>query len=129
MQIDSSPRRDGGRLLRYLLVGGANFLLSWSLLWLFTAVLHWPYLVSTVAAFCAALLFGHRRNRFFTFRATDQSYLPQLRRYSATMLAALGISVFLMWVLVDLGGIHYLLANFFVAVIVALLSFWINSRW
>jgi putative flippase GtrA len=127
MQIDL--RQDGGRLLRYLIVGGANFVLSWLLLWGFTALLHWPYLVSTAAAFVVALLFGHRRNRLFTFRATDQSYLPQLKRYAVTMLAALGLSVSLMWVLVDLGGIHYLLANFFVAVITALLSFWINSRW
>ena len=127
MRIDL--RQDGGRLLRYLIVGGANFVLSWLLLWGFTELLHWPYLLSTVAAFVLALLFGHRRNRFFTFRATDQSYLPQLKRYAVTMLAALGLSVLLMWVLVDFGGIHYLLANFFVAVIVALLSFWINSRW
>ncbi len=119
----------GGRLARYLLVGGANFLLSWSLLWGFTDIFHWPYLVSTAAAFLVALLFGHRRNRFFTFRATKQAYLPQLRRYAITMLAALALSVLLMWALVDLGGIHYLLANLFVAVLVALLSFWVNSRW
>ncbi len=129
MQSVSFLRRNGGRLLRYLLVGGANFLLSWSLLWFFTEFFHWPYLLSTVVAFLAATLFGHRRNRLFTFRATDQSYLPQLRRYAMTMLAAMALSVFLMWALVDLGGIHYLLANFCVAVIVAMLSFWINSRW
>jgi len=104
-------------------------MLSWLLLWCFTGLFHWPYLVSTVAAFLVALLFGHRQNRLFTFRSTGQSYVPQLRRYTVTMLGALGLSVLLMWVLVDLGGIHYLLANFFVAVIVALLSFWINNRW
>ena len=125
----STALQNGGRLLRYLLVGGANFVLSWLLLWCFTEFFHWPYLVSTVAAFLAATLFGHRRNRFFTFRATDQSYLPQLRRYTVTMLAAMALSVLLMWVLVEKGHIHYLIANFLVAVLVALLSFWINSRW
>ncbi len=110
-------------------MGGANFLLSWSLLWFLTAVFHWPYLASTVAAFLVATLFGHRRNRLFTFQATDESYLPQLKRYLVTMLGAMLLSVFLMWLLVDLGGIHYLIANFGVAVVLALLSFWVNRRW
>jgi putative flippase GtrA len=115
--------------LRYILVGGTNFVLNWSLLWCFTAVLHWPYLVSMVAAFLLTALYGHRRNRFFTFRATEQSYFPQLQRYTVTMVASLGFSMLLMWVLVERVRLHYLLANLCVAAIVALLSFWINSRW
>jgi putative flippase GtrA len=125
----ASLPRQGGQLLRYLLVGGANFLVSWSMLWCFTALFGWPYLVSTAVAFLATTLFGHRGNRFFTFRATDQSYLPQLLRYAVTMLSVLALSLLLMWVLVEGLGIHYLLANVGVAVILAVLGFWVNSRW
>jgi putative flippase GtrA len=106
------------RLVRFCTVGGACFLLSWSLLWLGTDI-----------AFALVALFGHSGNRIFTFSATQQAYFPQLQRYVLTTIASLGLSLLLMWLLVEFGRFHYLLANGFVAAIVALLNFWANRIW
>lgn len=128
MPIDSLVRQ-GGRAFRFAIVGGVNFLLTWSLLWCFTGLLHWPYLLSTVVAFMLGTLLGHRGNRSFTFRAGDQAYFPQLRRYTLATLSTLGLSLLMMWVLVELCAVHYLIANLCIAAILAGLSFWMNSKW
>lgn len=127
--VPASLLERGAPALRFAIVGGANFLFSWVLLWCLTGLLHWPYLLSTAVAFILGTLLGHRGNRSFTFRAGDQAYLPQLARYALAMLTTLALSLLIMWVLVDIAGLNYLVANAFVALGLAAFNFLMSSRW
>jgi putative flippase GtrA len=117
------------QILRFGIVGGSCFLISWSLLWVGTELLALPYLVSTAAAFAAVALFGHGGNRTYTFKAGDQAYLSQLGRYVTLTLISLALSLLLMWLLVEMARVHYLVANVCVAILMAALNFIVSRIW
>lgn len=82
-------RAELGRVARFLIVGGANTLLDFLLLFLLTAggVPLWP---ANMVSTAAALVFSYFANRRFTFR-DERRGIAQLLRFIAVTLVGLWV--------------------------------------
>lgn len=88
---------------RYLLVGGASFVLDLGLLALCYRVFGWPLWLATAAGFWGSFFFNFSLQRRFAFR-TDTTVLGGAFRYSLLLgvntLATIGI----VWVFEEIGA-------------------------
>ena len=96
-------------VLRFVLVGGACFLLDYGLLYVLTAHLGVYYLV---CVFRGAAAQTHRAKMLFF----------------GSSIAGLGLNQLLMWSLVDLLHIHYMIAKLIAAGIVMLWNYVLKRR-
>lgn len=111
------------RFFRFLLVGGIFFLLSTALLFIFVRVMHLHYLLGQGIVFFIINFFSYLLNKYYTFRGQLMVKRAELSRYYLVMLFSLVINLVLMYVLVDICGIHYLIATAGVAGLLTLLNY------
>lgn len=81
-------------LVRYLLVGGASFMIDIGLLALLYEIARWPLWLSTASAFLASFVFNYMLQRAFSFGGKG-SHVGTLIRYGMLLgfntIAAIGI--------------------------------------
>ncbi|WP_155629043.1 GtrA family protein [Burkholderia stagnalis] len=123
--IDGLP----GRFLRFVLVGGLCTLLNLLTLWFVTTRIGWHYLVAVVISFLVVNGIGFALNKYFTFTRASRPKLREIRRYYAVMLGTLALNLSIMFLLVDVLGIHYLLASIVITVLFTLFNFVAHSGW
>ena len=117
------------RFLRFLVVGGVCFCLNLAVLYLGTEALGLHYLVSMLLSIIAVTITGWWMNRKFTFGSTDRNVVSEASRYGSATFASMVFAMALMFVLVDLFGIHYLVASAFIAVGMTVVNFLLHSTW
>jgi len=102
--------------LRYLLVGLWNTVFGYGLFALLVATVgaHIHYLVLLVAATVIAILNAFVFYRAFVFRVSGQVLLD-LARFSVVYLVALAVNIAALPLLVEVAGLHVLIAQAFVA--------------
>ncbi len=115
------------RFARFFAVGalavGANLALFATLV----GILGWDYLLATVAVFIAVNAGAFVLNRGWVF-GSNRPVGQSLARYYAVMAVSLAINLFLMRVLVEAIGFHYLLASVMVSAILAVMNFVAHDR-
>jgi putative flippase GtrA len=122
------PDVDQASISRFALVGAACFALNLLVLWTATGVFGVHYLTSAAVSFMAVTYFSFVLNRFFTFRAGG-GMGRQTARYYLVTAASLGLSLLLMYVLVDLAELNYLVANCLAAVLLLFANYAAHSCW
>ncbi|MEK7081171.1 MAG: GtrA family protein [Patescibacteria group bacterium] len=110
-------------ITRYILAGG--FATASNLAILFISVHYFKlwYLTGTIIAFCCAVIISYLLHKFSTFKNySTHNMHKQFLNFFIFALIVLGLNTLLMYVLVDIIGFWYLLAQAFASLVVA----WIN---
>lgn len=95
----------GHSAFRYLLVGGASFLIDFGLLALLYAALAWPLWIATGTAFLTSFVFNYAMQRSFSFGSTEK-HVSTLVKYLVLLAFNTVATIAIVWLL-DLGGLGW----------------------
>lgn len=110
------------QFVRYLVVGGLAFVVDVGLLFLITELLGVHYLVSATVAFSAGLTTNYILSIFWVFSTRRIANANiEFAIFALVGVIGLGLNDLILWVVTDLGGLHYLLSKLFAA---AAVLFW-----
>lgn len=114
------------KLLRYLISGSTAAAVDIIFLALFTSVFHIWYLFSAILAFLIAFVVSFVLQKFWTFsdRSTDR-LKSQMAAYFLITATNLGVNTLLMYLFVDYGHLHYILAQIVTSALVACEGFFV----
>jgi putative flippase GtrA len=94
--ISDSQRKEGGRFIKFLMVGGIGFVVDAGTLFVFTSLLHFPDLIAQVFSFTAAIISNFTWNRFWTYPDSRTKRIRrQLVQFTLVNLAGLAIRTFI----------------------------------
>lgn len=116
-------------LTRFVVVGGVCFMASFASLYLFTDIVGLHYMISMCITVVLVNFLGWLLNRLWTFRSNSIHTREQILRYFVVNLFAFGITLAVAAVLVSGFGIHYLVANAIVAILMMLVNFVAHKNW
>ena len=112
------------QFLKYVLVGGAAFVIDYSLLYFLTEVMGFHYLVSNIFSFSSGLIFNYIVCIYWVF--TDSKlgnrYLEFLF-YGLIGIVGLGISELAMWIMAQGFALHYMVAKLISTAVVLVWNF------
>jgi putative flippase GtrA len=112
MDLRESRKRLLAQMVRYSLVGGATVLLDYAILVFLTEFVHVYYLLSSVCAFIAALIFNYLLSLHWVFNESALSgRVSVFLSYSLIGVIGLVVNACLMWLLTEAGGLHYLVSK------------------
>jgi len=86
--------------LKYAIVGIFNTLIYGVLVWLFLQWTFFPRYVAIAIAFAIAMLFQYSANRIFTFNSR-QRRSAEITKYLAAAVINYALTIFVIWVAVD----------------------------
>ncbi len=111
-------------LFRYLLAGGSGALVNLALLYLLTDIFGRWYLLSAVGATSLSIIVGFVLQKFVTFRNFQTIvWRRQIIFYTLIALVNILINTALLYLMVELFGWHYLVAQIVASGFIAILSF------
>lgn len=117
------------KIFRFLVSGGISTGVDLGLLYLFTDFFGIWYLVSSVLAFILAFFVSFGLQKFWTFRDHSRDGMQaQMGVYLFISSCNLGLNTFLVYLLVDHFGFHYLVAQIVTSIFIACESFFIYQR-
>ncbi|MBI2476419.1 MAG: GtrA family protein [Candidatus Taylorbacteria bacterium] len=116
-------------IARYIIAGGTAAAVNLSLLYFFTDILGFWYVISAVMAFIAAFVVSFCFQKFWTFedRSTEGVH-AQAAVYLMVAVLNLIINTALIYSFVEFLAVHYLLAQIAAGIIVACESFFVYRR-
>ena len=110
--------------IKYIISGGTAALTDIVFLYFFTDIVGIWYLTSSVLAFIVALVVSFVLQKFWTFRDTSLDKVhTQFVLTTIVALVNLGLNTLFMYILVDLAGLWYILAQLATGATLALGSF------
>lgn len=109
------------QFLKFSVVGVISTLLDYGVFALLSSLIHVPYLLANILSFSLAVMNSYYLNRRWTYRSQHPNWKGEGLKYLIVYIIGLGISEFILFVLVDRWQIHQLLAK---AVSVCLVIFW-----
>lgn len=110
--------------LRYLIAGCTAAGTDISLLYIFTDLFGIWYLSSAILAFLVAFVVSFLLQKFWTFRDNGVDGVhKQAASYLGVQIIGLGLNTLGMYLLVDRVGIWYILAQFIMGMILAVMNF------
>jgi len=114
--------------IRYALVGLANTIIYFSLLWFFLDWNIFSYAVSVGLAFGIAISFHYLANKYFTFDSHSRSF-AELVRYFSMAVVNYCVSLITVWFCLDIISISTFLASVISSLIVIVLGYFISFFW
>ena len=127
MSQPTSRTSAGAQFLRFAAVGLTAAALNLVSFLVTVDLLGIPYMAATVIVFFIGNLWGWAANRIFTFRS-EARRTPELARYLAVMAVSLSLNLLCMYALVDIMGVHYLVASVVVGVAFLAGNFLVQRR-
>ncbi|MFH1290298.1 MAG: GtrA family protein [Nanoarchaeota archaeon] len=115
------------RFFRYIVSSGSTLVLDLLILGFFTEIVGLYYLVSVAISYTSSTTVNYFINRNWGFRGTKTKVIKGYVLFLAFGVFGLLLTLFLMWVFVDLVGIHYSLSRIIVAIIEGTILFILNS--
>lgn len=116
------------KIVKFSIVGFLGAAIDFGLLALLVELGHWPVLLANTCSFIIALVNNFWLNKFWTWRDKSDKHVGQFFKYGLTSCVGLGINTVLMWVSLKIG-LYYLLAKFFISIIVAFWNYLVNNFW
>ena len=117
------------QIVKYALVGGAAFLLDFSMLFLLTEYLHLYYILSATVAFIAGLLFNYFLSVKWVFNERALSNkLNEFLVFSLIGVIGLLLNDGMIWSLTEVGKLHYLSSKVLAAVVVFFWNFFARRQ-
>ena len=112
------------KILRYLIAGGTATGVNLALLFVFTDWLGVWYLFSAIASFVVAFFVSFFLQKLWTFQDKSRGLLKrQMAIYFLIAMISLSANTGFMYLLVDVFGVWYLLAQVFTAAVIAVWNF------
>ena len=110
---------------KYLLAGGAGFLLDFGTLYLCFNVLGMHYLISAILGFIVGLVFVYISSNKWVFgkRQMGDRQMLEFSLFTVIGIVGLGLTVLFMWLFVDLLGIYPLIAKLITTGLVLIWNF------
>lgn len=124
-----SLKDSAGRLFfsfcKYLVAGGAGFLVDFSALYICRDILGFHYLLAAAIGFILGLVFVYiASNRWvFETRKLEHRRFIEFSIFALIGVIGLGLTMLFMWVFVDLVSLHYLVAKVFTTGLVLIWNF------
>lgn len=113
-------------IVKYLISGSTAAFVDLGLLFLFTDVFGVWYLLSAIIAFIFAFFTSFYLQKFWTFSdSRTEGMTRQMTIYFVVAVANLILNTALMYVCVDFIGLHYLISQIIVALLIACGSFFV----
>lgn len=122
--VNTFWKKIGVQFVRFGLSGGVGVLLGYVTLYLLTEFAGLWYIFSSIVANILNGGVNFFLEKFWTFRNKDTSHIyAQVGLYTALRLSLFGADVGLLYLLVEYGHMHYLIAQIFVTVVLSIVSF------
>ena len=130
-RVGAAARRPASwlQLLKFGLVGGSGYLINLAVFAFLAGSLDLHHLAAAVGAFCVAVTSNFLWNRYWTFGPGDGPAGFQAVRFFAVSLAALGLNLVLLEVLLAGGGIGELSAQAIAVAVAMPFNFLGNKLW
>jgi dolichol-phosphate mannosyltransferase len=131
----SLMRRSGEmiRFVKFCVVGASGVLVNEGLLWILKEFANLPLLLASAIAIESSIISNFTLNDIFTFSDRRsrgaQSFLMRLLKFNIVSLVGVGINLGLLYLLSEVGGLHYLIANLIGIIIATLWNYFLNSLW
>jgi putative flippase GtrA len=117
-----------GQIIRFGITGVLASLVHLAGLYILTEYVGLWYLLSTTLGFLMGFVVSFTLQKFWTFRDRATSAIrAQAGIYLLAQVASLGTNVLGVWLLVEIAGMHYMLAQFIMLAIVASGMFFIGK--
>ena len=119
------PTTHGGvQFIRYGIVAVIAFTIDFGLLFVFTDLLNWFYLVSTTLAFAISVVANYILSTAWVFaRRTQRERAAELTIFIGICLVALGLNDIFMWLFTSVFHIFYMYSKLLTVAIVFFWSF------
>jgi putative flippase GtrA len=92
------------QLFKFGVVGGSGYIVNLLVFAVLNQALDVQHILAAVGAFCVAVTNNFLWNRHWTFQATEAHPGFQAARFFTVSVAALGVNLVLLYVLVDIAG-------------------------
>ena len=122
------PRSRFYEIARFILVGGACFVLDYGLLYILTEYGGLHYLLSAGVSFTISVFVNYWLCLVCVFRGANTQMHRAKMLFFGSSIAGLGLNQLLMWMLVDLFGIYYMIAKLIAAGIVMVWNYVLKRR-
>ena len=122
------PRSRLYEMARFVLVGGACFILDYGLLYILTEYGGLYYLFSAGISFTVSVLVNYWLCLVCVFRGANAQTRRMKMLFFGSSIAGLRLNQLLMWMLVDLIGIYYMIAKLIAAAIVMVWNYILKRR-
>lgn len=122
------PRSRFYEIARFILVGGACFVLDYGLLYILTEYGGLHYLLSAGVSFTISVFVNYWLCLVCVFRGANTQTHRAKMLFFGSSIAGLGLNQLLMWMLVDLFGIYYMIAKPIAAGIVMVWNYVLKRR-
>lgn len=122
------PRSRLYEIARFILVGGACFVLDYGLLYILTEYAGLHYLLSAGLSFSISVLLNYWLCLVCVFHGANAQTHRAKMLFFGSSIAGLGLNQLLMWVLVDLLCIYYMIAKLIAAGIVMIWNYILKRR-
>lgn len=126
MQMASILSPKFKRFLTYSSVGVSTFAFDLAMLSLFTDILGMQYLIATAIAFLVAVSANYFLSRRFAFKETERKLTSGYIYFLQFAISGMILTTFLMWLLTNATGLHYLLVRITIACFVGILNYLLN---
>ena len=122
------PRSRLYEIARFVLVGGACFILDYGLLYILTEYGGLHYLLSAGISFTVSVFVNYWLCLACVFRGADAQTRRAKMLFFGSSIAGLVLNQLLMWVLVDGLSVYYMLAKIIAAGIVTVWNYVLKRR-
>ena len=122
------PRSRLYEIARFVLVGGACFVLDYGLLYILTEYVGLYYLLSAGISFSVSVFVNYWLCLACVFRGADAQTRRAKMLFFGSSIAGLGLNQLLMWLLVDFAHIYYMIAKLLAAGIVMIWNYVLKRR-
>lgn len=130
-RVGAAARRPASwwQLVKFGIVGGSGYLINLAVFALLAGRFDLHHTVAAVGAFCVAVTSNFLWNRYWTFGPGDGSAGFQAARFFAVSLAALGLNLVVLELLLSGGGIGELTAQAIAVAVAMPFNFLGNKLW
>ncbi len=112
------------QIIRYILAGGIATGSNLLILFICVNYFHLWYLTGAIIAFCGGVIISYILQKFFTFKNYSRKDIhKQFITFFVFALIMLGFNTLLMYVLVDIIGLWYMLAQFISSLGIAFINY------
>jgi putative flippase GtrA len=116
-------------ILCFMFVGGIGYIVNIAVFWLlYNYTIHGLYLIDFLLSSNLAILCNYTLNKRWTFRRYPEKSIGMLRYFSMAYMT-LCLDMFMLYLFVDFGHIHPIVAATFIIAGVSVLRFTIARRW
>ncbi len=121
---ENHPKK--AKLARYIISGGMAAVADLGLLYIFTDICKIWYVISVVLAFLGAFMVSFTMQKYWTFKSVSNDNLhSQAISYFIVTGINLGLNTLGVFLFVQYGGFHYMIAQIVVSALIAVESYFV----